>query len=97
MEKQIHQGYVDMVSQAIYTAVNPPAIPTKKKLGETKIRFAHRVNDAVRTRKINIEFAKNSVIISHWADCADYDEERVREKILKANLYNKALVEKLLQ
>lgn len=38
-----------------------------------------------KRKLIRINFAKNSELIYHWANVAEYDEERIRKKILKFN------------
>ena len=41
-----------------------------------------QVKQRIETR---INFAKNSKLIHHWANIAEYDEERVRSRIIRFN------------
>lgn len=38
-----------------------------------------------KRKLIRINFAKNSELICHWANIAEYNEEKIRKKILRFN------------
>jgi hypothetical protein len=81
-ETKIIQGCCDFVGQLIYNACTLPTKPTKTKFMWKLTEWEHKIN---RLKKINIRWAKQSKLLTHYCDVMNLDRQKIENAIIKHN------------
>jgi hypothetical protein len=89
-EKRIHQGYVNLLGQVIWSSLHPyEALITPIHLARAK-RIPEinkwRDKEVIRRKCANRKFGATSKLISLYADCVGLDEEKIRTRIINSNI-----------
>ena len=74
-QDRVMQGICDMIGHLIYDAANPPKL-NKRKTNKYDIE---------RLKKINIRWAKESKLLTHYCDVMGMDRKRIESKIIELN------------